>query len=31
MSNMLGGVDGLWAMRSMKENEREVPNGMEAL
>jgi hypothetical protein len=27
----LGGVDGLWTMRSMKEIEREVPNGTEAL
>jgi hypothetical protein len=26
----LHGVDGLWTMRSMKENEREVPNGTEA-
>jgi len=27
----LGGVDGLWTMRLMKENEREMPNGTEAL
>jgi hypothetical protein len=26
-----GGVDGSWTMRSIKENEREVPNGTEAL
>jgi hypothetical protein len=31
MRRPLGGVDGLWTMRSMKENEREVPNGTEAL
>jgi hypothetical protein len=31
ISRPLGGVDGLWTMRSMKENEREVPNGTEAL
>jgi hypothetical protein len=28
---VLGGVDGLWSMRSMKENEWEVSNGTEAL
>jgi len=31
LTHTLGGVDSLWAMRPMKENEREVPNGTEAL
>lgn len=31
VNKQLGSVDGLWTMRSMKENERGVPNDTEAL